>query len=143
MSRLSYSSRVPLIPGAGFAPSQAATGGLESPSRCWPESSEKREEGIGPLILNIGVSPMSAPVRSEYMEISYKDAGKLNKLRSMREEFGQVVAKKLTSEVLAGDTLEQLVFTSDEMKKRVALALDEEDPIDVAIYAMFWWHTIL
>ena len=84
---------------------------------------------------------MSAPVRSEYMEISYKDASKLNKLKSMRDEFGQAVAKKLTSEVLAGDTLEQLVFTSDEMKKKVALALDEEDPIDVAIYAMFWWHT--
>jgi len=86
---------------------------------------------------------MSAPVRSDYMEISYKDAGKLNKLKSMRDEFGQVVAKRLTSEVLAGGKLEQLVFTSDEMKKEVALALDEEDPISVAIYAMFWWHTIL
>jgi hypothetical protein len=86
---------------------------------------------------------MSAPVRSEYTQISYKDAVKLNKLKSMRDEFGRVVAKRLTNEVLAGGALEQLIFSPDKMKKKVALSLDKEDPIDIAIYAMFWWHTIL
>ena len=85
---------------------------------------------------------MSAPVCSEYTQISYADASKLNNLKIMQDSFTQAVAKRLTSAVLGGYNLDDLVFTPDEMKRKVALALSEDDPIDVAFFAMLWWNTI-
>ena len=84
---------------------------------------------------------MSAPVCSEYTQISYADASKLNNLKIMQDSFNQAVAKRLTSKVMTGDELDQLVFTPEEMRRKVALALSEDDPIDVAIFAMLWWNT--